>query len=144
MQDFSQIGTIDIPTNSLALNQEVENWYPISPSPTSHNEGAMLKMRVKFHKNLILPLGLYNELLEVNIIKIVIWQILNNSKFYFCISWQFLKNNYSSLCLFLEPVLSAKSKDEMARILVRILQSCGKAKEFLIDLVITEMQRSGL
>ncbi|XP_046844941.1 disabled homolog 2-interacting protein-like isoform X2 [Xenia sp. Carnegie-2017] len=115
----SLIGTIDIPTNSLALNQEVENWYPISPSPTSHNEGAMLKMRVKFHKNLILPLGLYNELLE------------------------FLKNNYSSLCLFLEPVLSAKSKDEMARILVRILQSCGKAKEFLIDLVITEMQRSG-
>jgi hypothetical protein len=56
---------------------------------------------------------------------------------------QFLKNNYSSLCHFLEPVLSAKAKDEIAKILVRILQSCGKAKEFLIDLVTTEMQKSG-
>ena len=54
-----------------------------------------------------------------------------------------MKNNYSSLCHFLEPVLSAKAKDEIAKVLVRILQSCGKAKEFLIDLVTTEMEKSG-
>ena len=61
----------------------------------------------------------------------------------FCFLRQFLKNNYSSLCHFLEPVLSAKAKDEIAKVLVRILQSCGKAKEFLIDLVTTEMEKSG-
>ena len=47
------------------------------------------------------------------------------------------------MCHFLEPVLSAKAKDEIAKILVRILQSCGKAKEFLIDLVTTVMEKSG-
>ena len=62
---FSSTGTIDIPTNSLALGQEMETWYPISPSSTARDEGASLRIRAKYQRNLILPLGIYNELLEV-------------------------------------------------------------------------------
>lgn len=41
-------GTIDIPTNSLALGQEMETWYPISLASTAHNEGASLRIRSKY------------------------------------------------------------------------------------------------
>jgi hypothetical protein len=62
---LSSTGTIDIPTNSLALGQEMETWYTISPTSTGNNEGASLRIRAKYQRNLILPLGIYNELLEV-------------------------------------------------------------------------------
>ena len=65
---FFFAGTIDIPTNSLALGQEMETWHPISPASNANNDGASLRIRAKYQRNLILPLGIYNELLEVNML----------------------------------------------------------------------------
>ena len=65
---FFFAGTIDIPTNSLALGQEMETWHPISLASSANNDGASLRIRAKYQRNLILPLGIYNELLEVNML----------------------------------------------------------------------------
>ena len=44
------------------------------------------------------------------------------------------------MCEVLEPYISAKAKDEIAQTLVRILQSCGRVKELLCDIVMAEVE----
>ena len=56
---------------------------------------------------------------------------------------QYLKIHFAALCEVLEPVLNAKTKDEIAQTLLKILQHSGKAKEFLCDIVMAEVQHVG-
>ncbi|KAJ7316628.1 hypothetical protein JRQ81_002790 [Phrynocephalus forsythii] len=54
---------------------------------------------------------------------------------------EYLTFHYQELCAGLEHSLSARDKEELTSVLVRVLQSTGKAKDFLVDLGVAELDR---
>ena len=107
------LGLVSIPISSITGRQFVEQWYPvIQPSVLNKGAGvgggkiinASLRLKSRYQTMSILPMELYKEFAE------------------------YVTNNYRTLCAVLEPVLSVKSKEEVACALVHILQSTGKAK----------------
>ncbi|XP_031419202.1 ras GTPase-activating protein nGAP isoform X4 [Clupea harengus] len=113
------VGLVVIPVLGVMGRQFVEKWYPVSTPTTSKSKGGGPSIRIKsrFQTITILPMEQYKEFAE------------------------FVTNNYTMLCSVLEPVISVKNKEEMASALVHILQSTGKAKDFLTDLVLSEVDR---
>ncbi|TNN83158.1 Ras/Rap GTPase-activating protein SynGAP [Liparis tanakae] len=119
------LGLVSIPISSITGRQFVEQWYPvIQPSVLTKGAGggggkiinASLRLKSRFQTMNILPMELYKEFAE------------------------YVTNNYRTLCAVLEPVLSVKSKEEVACALVHILQSTGKAK---VGNAFTGTQRRG-
>lgn len=107
------LGLVSIPISSITGRQFVEQWYPvIQPSVLAKGGGvgggkiinASLRLKSRYQTMSILPMELYKEFAE------------------------YVTNNYRTLCAVLEPLLSVKSKEEVACALVHILQSTGKAK----------------
>uniref|UniRef100_A0A7N6B7W5 RAS protein activator like 2 n=1 Tax=Anabas testudineus TaxID=64144 RepID=A0A7N6B7W5_ANATE len=113
------VGLVNIPVSGVTGRQFVEKWYPVSTPTTSKGKGGGPSIRIKsrFQTISILPMEQYKEFAE------------------------FITNNYTMLCSVLEPVISVKNKEEMACALVHILQSTGRAKDFLTDLVMSEVDR---
>ncbi|XP_030258880.1 ras GTPase-activating protein nGAP isoform X2 [Sparus aurata] len=113
------VGLVNIPVAGVTGRQFVEKWYPVSTPTTSKAKGGGPSIRIKsrFQTISILPMEQYKEFAE------------------------FVTNNYTMLCSVLEPVISVKNKEEMACALVHILQSTGRAKDFLTDLVMAEVDR---
>ncbi|XP_038125925.1 ras GTPase-activating protein nGAP isoform X5 [Cyprinodon tularosa] len=113
------VGLVNIPVPSMTGRQFVEKWYPVSTPTASKSKGGGPSIRIKsrFQTISILPMEQYKEFAE------------------------FVTNNYTMLCSVLEPVISVKNKEEMACALVHILQSTGRAKDFLTDLVMSEVDR---
>ncbi|XP_035526190.1 ras GTPase-activating protein nGAP [Morone saxatilis] len=113
------VGLVNIPVSGVTGRQFVEKWYPVSTPTTSKSKGGGPSIRIKsrFQTISILPMEQYKEFAE------------------------FVTNNYTMLCSVLEPVISVKNKEEMACALVHILQSTGRAKDFLTDLVMSEVDR---
>ncbi|XP_044224347.1 ras GTPase-activating protein nGAP isoform X2 [Thunnus albacares] len=113
------VGLVNIPVAGVTGRQFVEKWYPVSTPTTSKAKGGGPSIRIKsrFQTISILPMEQYKEFAE------------------------FVTNNYTMLCSVLEPVISVKNKEEMACALVHILQSTGRAKDFLTDLVMSEVDR---
>ncbi|XP_074871846.1 disabled homolog 2-interacting protein isoform X4 [Carettochelys insculpta] len=115
------IGQVTIPVGSVTGRQFVEKWYPVvSPNPSKgKSAGPMIRIKSRYQSMSILPMEMYKEFAE------------------------YITNNYMVLCSVLEPALSVKNKEEMASALVHILQSTGKAKDFLTDLMMSEVDRCG-
>nr|XP_056706769.1 RAS protein activator like-3 [Euleptes europaea] len=111
----STIASVALPLSDLAaVRQPLEKWYPMGrgkPSPPA------LRLRGRYCSIHVLPIVQYKEFAE------------------------YLTFHYRELCAVLEHSLSARDKEELAGALVRILQSTGKAKAFLIDLGIAELDR---
>ncbi|KGL99106.1 Disabled 2-interacting protein, partial [Charadrius vociferus] len=115
------IGQVNIPVSSVTGRQFVEKWYPVvSANPgKGKSPGPMIRIKSRYQSMSILPMEMYKEFAE------------------------YITNNYMVLCSVLEPSLSVKNKEEMASALVHILQSTGKAKDFLTDLMMSEVDRCG-
>uniref|UniRef100_A0A2K6G4Q6 RAS protein activator like 2 n=1 Tax=Propithecus coquereli TaxID=379532 RepID=A0A2K6G4Q6_PROCO len=115
------VGLVNIPTASVTGRQFVEKWYPVStPTPSKGKTGGpSIRIKSRFQTITILPMEQYKEFAE------------------------FVTSNYTMLCSVLEPVISVRNKEELACALVHILQSTGRAKDFLTDLVMSEVDRCG-
>ncbi|XP_066514663.1 DAB2 interacting protein b isoform X2 [Hoplias malabaricus] len=115
------VGLVNIPVETVTSRQLVEKWYPIiTPNPgKGKTAGPMIRIKARYQSMNILPMEMYKEFAE------------------------YTTNNYMLLCSVLEPAISVKNKEEMACALVHILQSTGKAKDFLTDLMMSEVDRCG-
>ncbi|XP_071322978.1 DAB2 interacting protein b isoform X2 [Trachinotus anak] len=115
------IGLVNIPVAAVTGRQFVEKWYPVSTPnpPKGKTSGPMIRLKARYQSMNILPMEMYKEFAE------------------------YTTNNYMLLCSVLEPGISVKNKEEMACALVHILQSTGKAKDFLTDLMMSEVDRCG-
>ncbi|KAM4527715.1 disabled homolog 2-interacting protein-like isoform 6-T6 [Odontesthes bonariensis] len=115
------IGFVNIPVAAVTGRQFVEKWYPVSTPtpPKGKTSGPMIRIKARYQSMNILPMEMYKEFAE------------------------YTTNNYMLLCSVLEPGISVKNKEEMACALVHILQSTGKAKDFLTDLMMSEVDRCG-
>ncbi|XP_057285547.1 RAS protein activator like-3 isoform X2 [Pezoporus wallicus] len=109
------VASITIPLTELSgARQPMERWYPLGGPG---ERVPALRVRGRYREVRVLPIVRYKELAE------------------------FITFHYRELCAHLEPVIAARHKEELAGALVRVLQSTGKAKSFLIDLGVTELER---
>jgi len=121
------IGYVKIDVDQLISRTPVERWYTISngtePSvrdrlslgSRNNNDPPAMRIKARFQAIDVLPLTNYNRLCD------------------------FLKDNYLPLCLKLEPLLGVRAKEDLATSLVRILHKQQLVKEFLCDLVMSEV-----
>nr|XP_009938039.1 PREDICTED: LOW QUALITY PROTEIN: RAS protein activator like-3-like [Opisthocomus hoazin] len=111
------MASITVPLAELAASrQPLERWYPLS-GPGGGERVPSVRVRGRYREVRVLPIVRYKELAE------------------------FITFHYRELCAHLEPTIAVRHKEELAGALVRVLQSTGKAKSFLIDLGVAELDR---
>ncbi|XP_020509917.1 RAS protein activator like-3 isoform X2 [Labrus bergylta] len=121
------LGSVAIPLAEIRGRTYQEKWYPITPYKPSGAAGgkeqlgqqASLRIKARFQNLQVLPMERYKEFAE------------------------YVTVDYVEMCRNLEPLLNVKQKEELAGALVHVLQSIGKAKEFLVDLGSDEVERLG-
>ncbi|KAM3623469.1 uncharacterized protein V6R79_011632 [Siganus canaliculatus] len=121
------LGSVAIPLEEIRGRTYQEKWYSITPYKASGTAGnkellgshASLRIKARFQNLQVLPMEKYKEFAEYVTLDCV------------------------EMCRSLEPLLNVKEKEELAGALVHVLQSIGKAQEFLIDLGGAEVERLG-
>ncbi|XP_041856371.1 disabled homolog 2-interacting protein-like isoform X1 [Melanotaenia boesemani] len=115
----SYVGLVNIPVATVTGRQLVEKWYSVSTPSTIRGKSSVPTVRVKarYQSIVILPMEQYKEFAE------------------------YISSNYLLLCSTLEASISLRAKEELAAALVHILHSTGKAKDFLTDLMMSEVDR---
>ncbi|XP_049576064.1 ras/Rap GTPase-activating protein SynGAP isoform X2 [Syngnathus scovelli] len=121
------LGSVNIHLADIRGRTYQEKWYPIIPYKLSSTGSAKehlgsqasLRIKARFQNLHVLPMEKYKEFAE------------------------YVTVNYVDMCKSLEPLLNVKEKEELAGALVHVLQSIGKAKEFLVDLGTAEIERFG-
>ncbi|KAK0131848.1 Disabled 2-interacting protein [Merluccius polli] len=122
------LGSVAISLAEIRGRAYQEKWHPITPykalgSGSSSKEllgpQASLRIKARFQNLKVLPMERYKEFAE------------------------FVTLDYVEMCQSLEPLLSVRQKEELAGALVHVLQSIGKAEEFLVDLGGAEVERLG-
>ncbi|XP_061624971.1 disabled homolog 2-interacting protein isoform X4 [Phyllopteryx taeniolatus] len=115
----SYVGLVNIPIVTVTGRQLVEKWYTVSMPSTIRGKSSVPTVRVKarYQSVVILPMEQYKEFAE------------------------FISANYLLLCNTLEGSIGLRAKEEVAAALVHILHSTGKAKDFLTDLMMSEVDR---
>ncbi|NXA56839.1 DAB2P protein, partial [Nothocercus julius] len=115
------LASVTVPLSELAASarQPLERWYPLSSPghPAGRERPPAVRVRGRYQEVRVLPIVRYKELAE------------------------FITFHYRELCALLEPVIAVRHKEELAGALVHVLQSTGKAKAFLIDLGVAELDR---
>ncbi|XP_062244446.1 ras/Rap GTPase-activating protein SynGAP isoform X2 [Platichthys flesus] len=119
------LGSVAIPLSDIRGRTYQEKWYPITPYKAAGTAGskellgpqASIRIKARFQNLKVLPMEKYKEFAE------------------------YVTVDYVEMCRSLEPLLNVKEKEELAGALVHVLQSIGKAKEFLIDLGGAEVER---
>ncbi|XP_061836042.2 disabled homolog 2-interacting protein isoform X2 [Nerophis lumbriciformis] len=115
----SYVGLVNIPVVTVTGRQLLEKWYAVSMPSTIRAKSSVPTVRVKarYQSVVILPMEQYKEFAE------------------------FISANYLLLCNTLEASMGLRAKEELAAVLVHILHSTGKAKDFLTDLMMSEVDR---
>uniref|UniRef100_A0A4W5RRU6 RAS protein activator like 3 n=1 Tax=Hucho hucho TaxID=62062 RepID=A0A4W5RRU6_9TELE len=121
------LGSVAISLADIRGRAFQEKWHPIIPYKASGAGGtkeqlgpqASLRVKARFQNLQVLPIERYKEFAE------------------------FVTVDYVGMCRNLQPLLSVREKEELAGALVHVLQSIGKAKEFLIELGSAEVERLG-
>ncbi|XP_057713604.1 ras GTPase-activating protein nGAP isoform X2 [Corythoichthys intestinalis] len=115
------VGLVNIPVAVVTGRHFVEKWYPLSTPAGAKAKGGgpSLRLKLRFQSVTVLPMERYKEFAE------------------------YVTTAYGTLCSALEPVISVKNKEDMAAALVRILHATGRAKDFLSDTVMSEVERCG-
>ncbi|KAK1876179.1 Gelsolin, partial [Dissostichus eleginoides] len=118
----SYVGLVNIPVATVTGRQLVEKWYSVS-TPSTIRGGwrkssvPSVRIKARYQSIVILPMEQYKEFAE------------------------YISSNYLLLCCSLEASISLRSKEELSAALVHILHSTGKAKDFLTDLIMSEVDR---
>ncbi|XP_032060906.1 RAS protein activator like-3 [Aythya fuligula] len=111
------VASVTVPLAELAAaRQPLERWYPLGGHGSGERAPAV-RVRGRYREVRVLPIVRYKELAE------------------------FITFHYRELCAHLEPTIAVRHKEELAGTLVHVLQSTGKAKAFLIDLGVAELDR---
>ncbi|KAJ8415991.1 hypothetical protein AAFF_G00380130 [Aldrovandia affinis] len=122
------LGSVAIALADITGRTFQERWYPIVPYQGSGPPGATkdqlgpqasVRVKARFQNLRVLPIERYKEFAE------------------------FVTVDYAGVCGSLEPLLNVREREELAGALVHVLQSIGKAKEFLNALGSAEVQRCG-
>lgn len=112
------IGSAVIHVSSINSHHLTEKWYPVFVEKgTSGKDPPSLRIKARFLDITILPFSVYSDFL------------------------QYLKTDYKTMCEILEPVISVRTKEDIATSLVYIMEKENMAKKFLTDIVMGDIEK---